>query len=95
MGLLQVFIEHLNVKGSGCRLWVFKEFIFFSGENSCLYTQSSDTLEACAKCSGSIKGGVALLVWGKVAFQLELEGGLGTCQIHVGEGYSVWRTWWE
>lgn len=69
-------------------------YLFFWRKQLSIYTES-DTLEACAKRSGSIKGGVALLVWGKVAFQLELEGGLGTCQIHVGEGYSVWRTWWE
>lgn len=55
------------------------------------YIPSSDTLAPYAKCSASIKGRIALLVWGQVAFQLKLEGRLRICQTPTGAGYSTWR----
>lgn len=60
-------------------------------EETDVYIPSSDTLATCAKCSASIKGRIALLVWGQVAFQLKLEGRLRICQTPTGTGYSTWR----
>lgn len=62
--------------------------MFFWRRHVCIH--SSVTLEVCTKCNESIKGRVALLVWEKAGFQLNLEGRLGICQTVVGEGYSTW-----
>ena len=58
--LAQGFSDHLYVEDSGLQVIALARRDL---SDECVH--GSDTLEACAKCSESIKGRIALLVWGR------------------------------